>query len=259
MHRYRGQKALYEAIKRSQERMRQPQVVPLHEEEKTALPSSQPTEVRSDLDDTKPQSVVVRRTRWQRPKPVQVNAGRLEFALPIPVVFIVVMAVFLCIITAFRYGQHVGPASKQASPSRTTQLNSEEQPSPAGRANPLRLEPQNELESVSTDRSIASDNDLETTGPGNAIVILNWNNRTQLIPLQQHFAKHGIEMEIRTEGSRYILVSKKRFTLAPRNKGTRGYQYRQMLIEIAKQYAPSGSTIFGPKSFDGAYGIKLND
>lgn len=259
MHRYRGQKALYEAIKRSQERMRQSQIVPLHEEEeKTAPPTSQPVEEQPDHNEVKPQNAV-RRTRWQRPKPVQVNAGRLEFALPIPVVFIVVIAIFLCIIVSFRYGQYVAQAARPVRPSLTSQINSKEQPSPVGRLNSLTAGTQNDLGSVSMEHPIGSEDDSETTGPGNAIVILNWNNRTQLMPLQKHFAKHGVEMEIRTEGSRYILVSKKRFTLDPQNKGTKGYRYRQMLIELAKQYAPSGSTIFGPKSFDGAYGKKLKD
>ena len=121
-------------------------------------------------------------------------------------------------------------------------------------------ESQNDLYSTTPTVPLADNSgDMETTGPGNAIAILTWHDRTKLMPVMEFFNNNDIETEIITRGIRYYLVSKKRFTKDPRNPGTKGYQYKQRIIELGKQYATQPGTIFAPQSFEGAFGILIKD
>lgn len=108
MARYRGQKALYEAI--SQAKTKPCRLSPgqtgtsATEAPAQQVQSQSEPQVAQDLpaEEVIPPSPQV---RWFRPRVIQFNNGRVELTIPYPIAIAVVLAFILIILAAFRLGQ----------------------------------------------------------------------------------------------------------------------------------------------------------
>ncbi len=100
---------------------------------------------------------------------------------------------------------------------------------------------------------------VQRTG-NNAIVIqgIATSRESELIPVQEFFARHGIETEILRSGNNYSrLITKGRFE-NPNRPGTDGYEMRMKIKNLGKRYpVETGDTKFGTEPFQDAYGLLI--
>ncbi len=98
---------------------------------------------------------------------------------------------------------------------------------------------------------------LERRIGDHVIVIVQYRTREDLVPVQEFFAKNGIETVIEKRGKYYFLLTKDRFG-SPKKPGSEGYVMRERIRSIGENYeAPRGYETFGTKPFHDAYGMKL--
>ncbi|MHC4888580.1 MAG: hypothetical protein ACYTEO_03840, partial [Planctomycetota bacterium] len=91
------------------------------------------------------------------------------------------------------------------------------------------------------------------------IVIQTYQIRADLEPVKQHFARFGIETEIRRINEVYYLVTKEKYE-NPEKSGTDGYLAKERMIAVGAKYkAQQGYEPFGAKSFETAYGMRFDD
>jgi len=92
----------------------------------------------------------------------------------------------------------------------------------------------------------------------NAIVIVAYTKKNDLLPVQEYFKANGIETVIVQDGSYYYVISKDRFDTV--NKaGTEGYRLKQKIKQVGANYkAPAGFERFASKPFQDVYGKKVN-
>lgn len=92
----------------------------------------------------------------------------------------------------------------------------------------------------------------------NAIVIVAYTKKNDLLPVQEYFKSHGIATEIIQDGSYYYVVTQSRFETV--NKpGTEGYQLKQKIKQVGANYkAPAGFERFASKPFQDVYGKKIS-
>ena len=137
-------------------------------------------------------------------------------------------------------------------------------------------------ENESDDGSTITDNDTEVVDvpvapekPGekevvpvtpqgnNVIVIQAYFKSPDLVPVQEHFAKYGVETEIHERRNYYFLVTKARYSSFSLDRGsldsTRDGDVALMKIEEigAKYKAPQGYESFKANMFRDAYGEKV--
>jgi len=104
MARYRGQKALYEVIDKTRLKPSEPGSVGPLRASSDSNPGSDATLQKAE--EPVPESTVPSpAVRWQRPRPVQFNAGRLELTIPYPIAVAIVLALVLVVLAAYRWGQ----------------------------------------------------------------------------------------------------------------------------------------------------------
>lgn len=187
---------------------------------------------------------------WRKPRIVQFNAGRIEFSMPYPLAVALILGLILLALLAFRLGQQ----------SRLTEQET------IGSAEEMRVEkidqesPPEQATVVAEDilRGSKEIGPAEPTG-NNVIVLVEYEARADLEPVQAHFTQYGIETEIVTEGGRYFLVTKDRYD-NPAKAGTDGYKAKRRIIEVGAEYegkAPAGYETFAPHFFRDAYGKKV--
>ncbi len=295
MKRYTGQKALYEAISRSQrkakrgsilERLRSPtpkQDKPAREEPKRpAEPVEGRAEVPSAAEERPEPAAVESRPiervgrpgspgpgqTWLRPKPVQLNAGRVEISVPYHVAIAIALAVVLLVLVAFKLGQigrnapgtvgPVGSAVLADRPGRSTQQNAAT--AGAGGA---------ELGTPVAPPAAG--------GRDHWIVLAQYKRRADLDKVVEYFGGHGIALgvmpldeqsrqafadlgfnaSVLPSGNDYLLITKDLYD-NPQNPGTDGYEMRKRIAELGAKYrAPQGYEPFAPKYFSDAYGMKI--
>ena len=110
MARYRGQKALYEVI--GQARLR-----PVEAESAEPLRPSQPADLTVASPPVavdpapEPSTTPGPTVRWQRPRPIQFNAGRIELTIPYPIAVAIVLALVVMLLVAYRWGQGNPPGA----------------------------------------------------------------------------------------------------------------------------------------------------
>jgi len=93
----------------------------------------------------------------------------------------------------------------------------------------------------------------------NVIILTQYGARADLIPVQEFFARRGVELDIVLENGRYFLQTKNTFD-NPNNTGTDGYKMKQIITKIGAAYkneAPEGYEKFAPHYFSDAYGKKV--
>jgi hypothetical protein len=186
-------------------------------------------------------------TTWpKKPAIVQVNAGRIEFSLPYQVAIALLLGVVLVFLVVYRLGQMSYATVPAESGSGV----------PPGRDAETGKAPV-----VDRSATVAPPSRAETTQPAelggkNVIVIVEYDRKRDLIPVQEHYRFYGIETEIVSSNGRYFLWTKERYdSFAP---GTPGARDLQKVINVGARYkAEADYERFGTQPFDDAYGKKV--
>ncbi|MBN1506788.1 MAG: hypothetical protein JW955_08075 [Sedimentisphaerales bacterium] len=265
MKRHTGQKALYEAIARTQAKMRrrgilerlrpgsdkkvdgQPPVEPPKSETEPAkspveaagfpvekavekLPAQAPASVKPvrPVEQADPQPRAAR--RWLRPKAVQLHDGRIEISLPYTVAVTVVLITILFILAAFRIGQ----MQRQLRPGEATDTTSDSakqrvpkmSPSPAMRQETPPAAARPESEIMPTSAALAPVPDQ--TGD-HVIVLAQLSQREPLDVARAHFAEQGIATEV-------ISIPLLRELLSSQGINTRGLGDRDGFMLVTSKY-----------------------
>ncbi|AQQ08479.1 hypothetical protein L21SP3_00260 [Sedimentisphaera cyanobacteriorum] len=91
----------------------------------------------------------------------------------------------------------------------------------------------------------------------NRIVVASYGSRRDLQPVMKYYEANGIQLKIVEIGSRYFLVTARKFERF--SEGSRGRQYLEQIKEIGLGYnAPKGYERFSSTPFQDAYGRKMN-
>jgi hypothetical protein len=249
MARYRGQKALYEVIENNRRR-RPSDAVALHPESESDV---------NDLNSDEPVGIPIE-SRWRRPRSVQFNAGRIEITASYLVVAVFGLILLLCLLGAYRLGLWVAANGELAVSSGEPREAASAASSSFGN-----LESEFVSESgldikKSAAEAVTEDVPRNSEDRRNAIGILSYHDRTQLIPVKEYFRSNGIETEIIRMGSGFILVTAERFRENPARSGSDGFALLQRIVALGADYhPPSGSRYLGftPESFEGAHGVLI--
>jgi len=203
--------------------------------------------------------------RWsKKPRLVQYNDGRIEFSMPYQIAVALVLGLILVILVSYRLGQlsYQPGAQEPAQPSglmrQVENENETEQamidaapPAPT----PAEITPPR-TEGVESD--VEPDVEPATSTGSNVIVLAQYDTPADLIPVQAHFAEHGITTDIELIGGVYFLLTTNKYD-NPNRPGTDGYKARQRIIEIGREYkAPPGYESFAKHLFSDAYGMKVD-
>ena len=254
MARKRGKKALYEVMSKARnkpgygrtlDKMRPKKPVPKKDEPVTNQKSA------ADVETSKAAA-----KWWRKPRIVQFNVGRIEFSMPYQLAVALVLGFVLLVLAAYRLGQYyyptdqrtIGPAEKMPQINRENLIEQEltnikEPPKPIEDSTLLDIK---ELEPVKP----------KATG-NNVIVLVEFGAHADLVPVREHFAEYGIEIEIVMGNGRYFLQTKNRYD-NPGTRGTDGYKARQEIIKVGAKYkAPPNYETFAAKLFSDAYGKKV--
>lgn len=265
MTRNRGKKALYEVMSKARVKPDQGKTAehsrPVKPEDKAPAADRKPT---GRLTAESAGAAKSAAKWWRKPRIVQINAGRIEFSMPYQIAVVLLLVFIFMLVAAYRLGQSSNPAGRQQVGRLDTAPQEIRQPEPAmqqlDNTRPIeRVEsevssPSATPEGVTAKTEVAEP--VEPTG-NNVIVLVEFDRLADLIPVQEHFAKYGIELEIVPEGGRYFLQTKQRYD-NPATPGTDGYRAKQRIAEVGKEYkAREGYEPFAPHYFSDAYGKKV--
>ena len=192
---------------------------------------------------------------WKKRRIVQFNAGRIEFSVPYQLAVLLLLGLILLVLAAFRFGQFSYPAGQQEATEPAGETPNVAQENPAmDRATAEIMRPS----APATDVSPKPEEVEPVTSTGeNVIVLVEYGTLSQLVPVREHFVKHGIETEIVMENGRYLLQTEDRYD-NPATPGTDGYKAKQRITEVGAKYrAPAGHETFAPNFFSDAYGKKV--
>jgi hypothetical protein len=235
MARTRRKKALYEVIGRGQLKQGQSQAF-----EKP--PPDEPPAARAESEtDASPAAL-----EWpKKPRIVQINAGRIEFSIPYQAAVAAVLVLILLLLMAYKLGQ-VSQSDAAALDETGKTPPSEVHDVSLKQAGP---DSQRQPEQPKAVAPAAVD-----TGD-NVIVLVEYQRRADLVPVQKHFRTHGIETEIApAPGGKYYLWTKNRYSNV-NTQGTPGYREKQRIKEVGALYkAPPSYETFAPNYFSDAYG-----
>jgi hypothetical protein len=248
MVRNRGKKALYEVMSKAR----------VKSEPGKAVEHIQPIKSDKNVPSVQQKSVagVPKSTAkwWRKPRIVQLNAGRIEFSMPYQIAVVLLLGLIFVIIAAYRLGQSSYPAQQQVVVQSEPVQREADSETPVEQASSDIIPPSPPAEDTTVKTEVAEP--AEPTG-NNVIVLVQYHSMPDLAPVQAHFAKHGIELEIKLEGGSYFLWTKQRYD-NPSRPGTDGYKALQKIKEVGKGYkAPEGCETFAPNYFSDAYGKKV--
>lgn len=188
-----------------------------------------------------------RPAEWpKRPRPLQFNAGRIEFSLPYTGTVAVVLTMIALLLLCFRLGQTIG-ARQMAG----LGVSDEQMAAQRGTAEPAET-------GVAADTAPARETaPVDTSAGSNRIVIQTYQARAHLEPVKDYFERLGIKTEILKRGEWYYLVTVNKYD-NPERTGTDGYRAKQRIIKLGENYkAPEGYETFGTRPFHDAYGMKI--
>ena len=238
MVRSRKKKALYEVIGKAGSRSGYDRKLePLHPEE--------PDKERPGADSvSRPTGIAM----WpRRPRMLQFTAGRIEISVPYQIAVAILLGVVLVLLMVFRMGE--GYAKRQATG---------KQAAPA--AETVEAEPPDAIVGA-PQQLVAADQEAKPVEPmgNNRIVIQTYQLRAHLVPVQEYFARFGIETQIARIGDWYYLMTVNKYD-NPDRPGTDGYVAKQKIIELGTKYkAPTGYESFAPNLFKDAYGMRFDE
>lgn len=253
MARNRGKKALYEVMSKARQK-------PGYGRPLEPMPPKSSGEKGPDIKGKRAIKTSKGIVQWsRRPRLVQYNDGRIEFAMPYQVAIALALALILVILASYRLGQFSYQPKEQKPDQPSGLMRQVEQENRTERA-AIELPPSFaapvENTSPQTERVEADEEGAEPTG-NNVIVLVEYHSPADLGPVQAHFEEHGITTEIRMRNGRYFLQTVDRYD-NPDKPGTDGNKAKQKIIEIGRKYkAPSGYETFATNLFSDAYGKKV--
>ena len=239
------QKALYEVIKSSQKKTGGRGVWPETSIGKNT-DSAGPTPTMAETE-TK---IEVRGIQGMG-RQLAANLGRKRVLLvPYRVAAILTLVFILAVLAAFRLGRL---SEEQTAATGNFKFTGSEETASTG---PVLEETSEPVESETATAKIQEQSPL-VSGGDNVIVVATYRNRNDLEPVQEYFARNGVETEIWLRNNYFYLVTKQRFESTER-RGTDGYLVKQKIKKIGADYkAPSGYESFRPNLFQDAYGMKV--
>lgn len=208
---------------------------------------------------------------WKKPKIAQFNAGRFEFSIPYQLAIALGLLFVLLLLGSYRLGQN------SVVPAQTAANETDNEAAGTGSENTAGLETTNLEESSPPPEKVVSNQDatpiegvtpevkeeIEPEKPkgNNVIVLVQFGRMADLVPVQQHFAEHGIETEIKLRGDQYFLETVERYD-NPANPGTDGFEAKKEIMRVGllyKDMAPAGLETFERHLFQDVYGRKVED
>ncbi len=240
MARNRRKKALYEVINKGMSKdSMSDRAGPLRPEA---------VETRGEIPDGMPKVPVVEQAAdWPRkPLLVQLGTGRIDFSVPYPMAAAVGLTFLLLLIVVYRAGQlgdAAGPVPVTADPAVYE---------------PVGWKPPAFDSSAGAGGEVIKSPVVSGSGGSNVIVLQEYRAFADLLPARDHFNNNGVQVEIRQEGDRYLLITKGRYDTF--SSGSAGYAALARIKEIGALYqgkAPDGYEPFAPHYFSDAYGKKV--
>ncbi len=245
MARRRGQKALYEVIGKAKLQPGSTKTETLHPDKPV-----KPEPLKQKINTVLPK----KKKKWPvKPKMFQILNGRIELSIPYQVFIALGLVMILLFVLVYRLGENAAlknsknssmKASVGTGPVSTTDFTEVTQPE--------------KVEKTQSSASKSTVEDENESKGNNRIVIQTFELKSQLEPVKDYFAEHGIDTEIKQIGNWYYLITTDRFESV--RPGTEGYTMRQKIRNLGSQYkAPTGYESFGVKPFDDAFGMKFED
>ncbi len=219
--------------------------------------------------------------KWLRPRPVQLNEGRIEVSVPYYVGVIAGLVLIMVILVAYRLGQArpggQGNGGGQAAVSAAIRSGSPTNP-PTGTAEPSGATSHVDRSSVNPPAVTTTRQDTSpvVSQGDNWIVLTRYETRKDLEPVVEHFGRYGIDLFILPleqapalfaeyglnaaklpRGSGFLLVTVKAYD-NPNVAGSEGNKMLKRIAEVGALYkAPSGLESFATHRFSDAYGMKI--
>ncbi len=237
MAKFRKKKALYEVIGKSKG---------LPDYVKPELEKERDAEDKQDKK-TEPEEKKKKKDlkHWhKRPVILQINKGRVDISVSVPIAVAFGLIILLFLIISFRMG-----------------IASAENSSP-GEVKTSQQQPEiKEAKTVETEKKLETEEfegaTVQKPEGDNRIVITQYPNRADLVPVKQYFSNAGIETEIVRMSDRYFLLTKNYYE-NPSKPGTNGFEAKEKIKEIGADYeAPQGYETFGKTPFQDVYGMKF--
>ena len=249
--------ALYEVMGKKQykslfKKNLEPVNIPIPEKEKPVI---QPISALPEKSPEKP-------VKWaNKPKFLQLNAGRVEMSIPYQLAVAFVLVALLIILIAFRLGK--------ASDNQTSAVVKAPAPVKKIVEKPVykpTIVPKPEVSDLPVGL-VAKEPDQKIplaagSTQGSNIVIQALRSSNDLEPVKDYFATQGIATEIKTVGSWYYLVTVNKYEDL-KETGSQGENMLKRIIELGAGYkSPQGFESFrvkGKTPFQDAYGMKFED
>lgn len=254
MARKRGKKALYEVMSKARNKPGYGRTLEKMSPKKPVEKKDEPATNQKSAADVETSKAAAK--CWRKPRIVQFNVGRIEFSMPYQLVVALLLGLILLVLAVYRLGQFSYVAGQ-----RTAESGVETQK--VDRKEPVEREVADIKEPVTPveDSILPNKEEVEPVKPistgNNVIVLVEFEARADLVPVQVHFAKYGIETEIVMENGRYFLQTKNRYD-NPKTAGTDGYEALQEIIKVGATYkAPPNFEPFAKHFFSDAYGKKV--
>ena len=245
-----GRKALFEALKKGQDRIAKGHVTrnlryPEAEKKRQAESRVENIVETDDFASWPPER-----------QPISAVSGRIEFSLTYLAVVAAVTIAILISAALFKVGQISGANAEKAAAAAKVEFDEDfvkeqvfdEEDKAAAEAAArakARIEKKNE--------------DQLLLGPigDHIIIIAMCTDSRDLEPVKEYFAGYGIETVIDKRGSDYFLVTKGKFQ-SPKKEGTDGNIAMKRIRQLGALYAaPEGYRGFGAMPFQDAYGDRI--
>ncbi|MHC4117043.1 MAG: hypothetical protein ACYSWO_06015 [Planctomycetota bacterium] len=278
MARNRGKKALYEVMSKARAKQGYGKTLEQMRPKKT----EEVEPVVRQQEKIVPETPIAAEQWRKKPKIAQYNAGRFEFSVPYQVAIVLVMALLVVVLGSYRLGQRsvvpgqlaadepgelVEEVEKKIDEEVTTEqarMSIPEPALPATKTPPVEYVPRAEhVPPNDAARAVVEEEETEPVEPrgNNVIVLVQFGRMADLVPVQEHFAEHGIETEIDERGGQYFLQTVERYD-NPGRPGSDGFKAKLEIIRVGALYkgrAPAGLDPFAPHYFSDAYGRKVED
>jgi len=218
---------------------------------------------------------------WLRPRPVQLNEGRIEVSVPYYVGAIASIVLLMVVLVAYRLGQARpgGQGSDAGRPAEAAQGKSVLPADPPTRTTPANATTSGEAPLPANPRtaSTAGQGASPVASQGdNWIVLVKHKNGEDLVPVQDFYARYGIDLFILPldqapaifaqfgldasrlpAGPGFLLVTKNAYD-NPNVAGSEGSKMVKRIAEVGALYkAHTGDKLFAPNYFGDAYGMKI--
>ena len=256
--------ALYEVMGKKQykslfKKNLEPLNIPIPEKEKPVI---QPISALPEKSPEKP-------VKWaNKPKFLQLNAGRVEMSIPYQLVVAFVLVALLVVLIAFRLGKASDNQTVAVvkAPAPVKKIVEKPVYKPTIVSKPEIIVAKPEVSDLPVGLVAKEPDQKIPVAPestqGSNIVIQALRSRNDLEPVKDYFAAQGVATEIKTVGTWYYLVTVNKYE-SLKETGSQGDNMLKRIIELGAGYkSPQGFESFrvkGKTPFQDAYGMKFED